>query len=106
KISDRRITDFFITCENIYYYSADDEGKLMSSDYNGDNVHYIKAPLFTDVHVHNNVAYAQTESGEIYEIVGDKIRLRTENVETKAWDADDECVYVFDLQTGDFDIEK
>lgn len=99
KITECRITDFFITDKRIYYYSADNEGELFVSDYNGDNDEYITQKRFTDVHIHGNKVYARTGNGKIYEVTNNKISLIGETLETNIWDTDGEYIYTYDFST-------
>ena len=99
KITKCRVTDFFITDKRIYYYSADNDGELFVSDYNGDNNKYVTQKRFTEVHVHGDNAYARTEKGKIYVISNSEISFIGENIENNIWDTDEKFIYTYDFDT-------
>lgn len=104
KLSENRVTDFFITDDKVYYYSADDGNRLFLTNYDGQKKEDVTDEKFIDVHIRNGKTYGQNKSGSIFEIDGRKcVRTKVET-DSSMWDTDGQNVYIFLPERGN--IEK
>ncbi len=104
KLSDDRIIDFFITENNVYYYSADEGGKLFVTDFKGNGKKYVSDISFSDIHVRNKKVYAKSENGGIYEINNEECNIIKQNVDSAIWDIDGTNIYVFNGDTKKMEV--
>lgn len=104
KLADDRITDFFITENNVYYYSADKSGKLFVIDYAGKNNKYVTDITLSNLHIRNGIIYAKSESSDIYKIDDEKCDLIVQEINEDIWNSDGYNLYVFDSSTENFSV--
>lgn len=104
KISSDRVTDFFITDDKVYFYSADNGDNLFLTSYVGQGKEKVSDEKFIDVHVRNGKAYGQTESGKIYEIDGEKCVKTNAETDSTMWDTDGNFLYVFDPEIDEMEV--
>ncbi len=104
KLAESRATDFFITDDKVYYYSADDGDRLFLTSYDGQRREDVTDEKFIDVHIRNGKAYGQTENGEIYEIDGEKYVKTNAVTDSTMWDTDGEFLYVFNPEIDEMEV--
>lgn len=104
-LSDEKITDFFITENHVYYYSADKNDDLFVCDYDGKNAEKVTNTVFDSIQVYKDCAYAHDEEGNVYIMQKNNITRIAEHIDTKTWTADFGGVYIYNADKGEIERE-